>query len=71
MDRLLRAEEQFPPVEETCWGVRDVSRADKGCTREVDVIAGNRAKTETEHLYCNLIKTKAADIYWRKFRNTL
>lgn len=49
MDRLLRAEEQFPPVEETRWGVRDVSRADKGRTREVDVIAGNRAKTETEH----------------------
>lgn len=49
MDRLLRAEEQFPPVEETCWGVRDVSRADKGRTSEIDIIAGNRAKTETEH----------------------
>lgn len=49
MDRLLRAEEQFPPVEETCWGVRDVSWADKGRTSEIDVIAGNRAKTETEH----------------------
>lgn len=49
MDRLLRAEEQFPSVEETRWGVRDVSWADKGCTREIDVIAGYKAKTETEH----------------------
>lgn len=42
MDRLLRAEEQFPPVEETCWGVRDVSWADKGCTGEVDIIVDNK-----------------------------
>lgn len=49
MDRLLRAEEKFPPVEETRWGVRDVSWADKGRTSEVDVIAENREKTETEH----------------------
>lgn len=49
MDRLLRAEEQFPPVEETRRRVRDVSWADKGRTREIDVIAENREKTETEH----------------------
>lgn len=50
MDCLLRAEEQFPPVEETRRRVRDVSGADKGRTREVNVIAENRTKTETEHL---------------------
>ena len=38
MNHFLGTEEQFPAVEESCGGVGDVCRTNKGRTGEIDVV---------------------------------
>ena len=47
MNHFLGAEEQFTAIEESCGGVGDVSRTNKGRTGEIDVVTEIRL-TEIE-----------------------